>query len=189
MSLYLWQLFGEQTPEQVDSDLAAVVEFAFLAPYPLPDLRTGDLGRRGVFHEVEHRDTTVAHQPGAEILDADGNIVAQARFGNRTLRLEIEQILGPVVHVGQLLIVLVGRRHMLVEHFLRNRHQRRVRHPRAVATVGDFAELVLAHFFEGGLVGYGIVLDRNLCGHSAHGRGASLVAGFHQRKRISAHER
>ena len=55
--------------------------------------------------------------------------------------------------------------------------------------VGRFAVLIRAYFGERGLVRGGIILDRNLCGHAAHGKGAALVAGLDQQQRIGAHER
>src|SRR5678809_388446 len=45
------ELFLRDRAEQLDGDLAAVVEHTLRMPYPLPDLRSRDLGRRGVFHE------------------------------------------------------------------------------------------------------------------------------------------
>ena len=48
---------------------------------PLPDLRAGDLGGRRVFHEIVDRHRAAPAQPGLDILYADADIVAQARFG------------------------------------------------------------------------------------------------------------
>jgi hypothetical protein len=61
--------------------------------------------------------------------------------------------------------------------------------PGAVATVGDFAQLVLAYLGERRFVRFRIVLDRNLRRHPAHRRGAAPVAGLNQQERVGAHER
>jgi hypothetical protein len=64
-----------------------------------------------------------------------------------------------------------------------------VRDPGAVAAVGHFAQLVLAHLLQRRLVRGRIVLDRDLRGHAAHRRRAAPVAGLHQQQRVAAHER
>src|SRR4029079_2027415 len=68
---HLRQLLAEQRAEQFDCHLAAVIQPALDRACPLADLRTRDLGGRGVFHQVVHRHAAVAGQPGAEVLDAD----------------------------------------------------------------------------------------------------------------------
>ena len=90
---------------------------------------------------------------------------------------------------GALARVLIRRRHVLVEHRLRHRHQARMRDPGAVAAVGDLAQLVLAHLLDRGFVRRRIVLDRDLRRHAAHRRRAAPVAGLDQQQRVGAHER
>ena len=78
---------------------------------------------------------------------------------------------------------------MLIEYLLRNRHESGMRDPGTVAAVGDFAQLVLAHFLERGFICHRIVLDRDLRRHAAHRRRAAPVAGLHEEQRVGAHER
>ena len=54
--------------------------------------------------------------------------------------------------------------------------------------VADFAFLVGADLGQCGIVGGGIVLDRDLRRHPAHGMGAAAVAGVDQAQRISGEE-
>ena len=77
---------------------------------------------------------------------------------------------------------------MRIEHRLGNRHQRRMRHPGAIAAIGDFAQLVLPYFFHCGVVCDGVVLDRNLRRHATHGRCTAPMAGLHQQQGIGPHE-
>ena len=86
-------------------------------------------------------------------------------------------------------VVLVGARHVLIEYGFSDRHQTWVRDPRPVASVVHFAELVLANFRKRNFVGRGVILDRDLRRHSAHGRGTAAMAGFHQEQRVGPHER
>ena len=62
-------------------------------------------------------------------------------------------------------------------------------HPGTITAVGNFAQLVGAHFFHCGFIRGRVILDRNLCGHAAHGAGVAPVAGLDQTKRIGAQER
>jgi len=183
------KLLREDFPEELDGDFPPVVEHALGRADPLPDLRARDLGGRRVLHQVEHRHAAVAREPGAEVLDADRDVVAQPRLGDRLLRPEVEQVLRRDGDLRALPAVLVGRRHVLVEHLLRHRHEARVRDPGAVAAVGDLAQLVLTHLLQRRLVRRRVVLDRDLRRHAAHRRRAAAVAGLHQQQRVGAHER
>src|SRR4029077_13456648 len=69
--LHLGEFFTEELAEKLDADLAPVFEQALRRANPLPDLRAGNLRRRGVFHQVEDRHRALAGEPCAEVLDAD----------------------------------------------------------------------------------------------------------------------
>ena len=57
---------------------------------PLPDLGAGNLGGRGVLHEIVERHGAAAAQPGLDILHADADVLAQALFGALAL-VDLEQ--------------------------------------------------------------------------------------------------
>ena len=84
---------------------------------------------------------------------------------------------------------LVGAGHQPVEHLPRHRHQVGMGDPGAVMAIARLALLVGAHLGEGGLVGGGVALDRDLRGHAAHREGAAAVAGLDQQQRIGVEER
>ena len=86
------------------------------------------------------------------------------------------------------LFELVLGRHQPVENLHRDRHEIRVRDPRAVMAVGGLALLVGAHLGEGGLVGGRVVLHRDLRRHAAHRECAAAVAGLDQQQRIGGEE-
>ena len=77
---------------------------------------------------------------------------------------------------------LVRRRHVLVEHRLRDLDQAGVRDPGAVAAVGRLAHLVRAHLLHRRLVRRAIVLDRDLRRHAAHRERIAPVAGLDQQQ-------
>ena len=67
---------------------------------PLPDLRARDLGRRGVLHQVVDRSRADAVQPRRDVADADGDVLAHARLGDRAgRRTDVEQRGGVRRHV------------------------------------------------------------------------------------------
>src|SRR5260221_4983218 len=183
------QFLRHERAEQFLADLAAVVEDAVGTADPVPDLRPRDFRRRGILHEIEDRHATGAGEPGTQVLDADIDVDAQALFGDRAFRLEIDQVFCRDVDVVALFGDLIRRFHRFVERFFRDRHQAGVSHPGSVMAIGRFAVLVRAYFGERGVIRGRIVLDRDLRRHAAHGKGAALVAGLDQQQRISAHER
>src|SRR3970282_965480 len=69
--LYPGELLGKQFADELAGHLAPVLEDAFRAADPLPDLGARDLRGGGVLHQVEHRHAAVAREPGADVLDAD----------------------------------------------------------------------------------------------------------------------
>src|SRR5574343_491125 len=91
---HLGQFFGDHRAHHFNGDLAAVVEDAFRRNHPLPHLRAGDLGRGRIFHQVVDRHAAVAGQPAAEVVNTDVDVVAQAGFGDRGGRAEVEPLLG-----------------------------------------------------------------------------------------------
>src|SRR5215213_2420107 len=81
-------------PVEVRGSLAAVVEAGTARP-PLPQLRSGDLGRRRVLHEVVDGRCPVSAEPGVEVLESDAHICPVARVGDRaSLDAEIAELLG-----------------------------------------------------------------------------------------------
>src|SRR5579862_6218501 len=68
-------------------DLVAHLLFRDAAvAHPLPDLRAGDLGCRGVLHEVVDRRGADPVQPGVEVADADGDVRVDAGVGDLARR-------------------------------------------------------------------------------------------------------
>lgn len=75
-------------------------------------------------------------------------------------------------------------RYVRIENLLCDRHQTRVRDPRAVVTGSDLAELIRPDLIERALVRLRVVLDRDLGGHSAHGVDSAPVASPDQEVHI-----
>ena len=180
----LLQLLGEHRAEELGVDLAAVVEHAVRAVDPLPDLAAGDLGGGGVLHQVVDRHAAVAAEPGAEVLDADVDVGAQARLGDRPLGHEGQQVLRRDGDVLALAVDLVRARHERVEDLHRDRHQAGVGDPGAVVAVAGLALLVGAHLRERLLVGRRVVLDRDLGRHAADRVRVARVAGLDRQQRV-----
>src|SRR5919107_1453367 len=109
----LLELFFERAVEEVFRHFGAVFQYAPNVVDPLPHLGTADLRGRGVLHEVEDGDGTAAGKPGREVLDADGDVVAEAVHGDGAFRL-LQQVVRRGVYVGDL-VQLVGLGHVLVE--------------------------------------------------------------------------
>ena len=61
-----------------------------------------------------------------------------------------------------------------------------MRDPGAVVTGAHFADLVRPYLGQRRLVGDGIVLDRNLRRHAAHGMGAALMTGLDEQPHVRA---
>ena len=59
--------------------VGAVREFGAVVD-PLPELRAGDLGGGGVFHEIEEWDAADAAQPGFDVAEADGDVLPAGRL-------------------------------------------------------------------------------------------------------------
>jgi SSS family solute:Na+ symporter len=55
---------GQQCMKEVGSDTTAVGHHRFFIVYPLPQLRAGNFGRSGIFHEVINGNTAIATEPG-----------------------------------------------------------------------------------------------------------------------------
>src|SRR5574337_1503949 len=81
--LHLGEFLGDHGAHHVGGDLAAVVQDALGAHHPLPDLGAADLGRGGVFHQVVDGHAAVAGEPGAQVVDAHVDVVAQDRKSTR----------------------------------------------------------------------------------------------------------
>src|SRR5207248_883201 len=59
-------------------DVAHVLARELAVADPLPDLRAGDLRRRGVLHQVVDAGRAAAAEPERDVLEADRDVVAQA---------------------------------------------------------------------------------------------------------------
>src|SRR5882724_2069097 len=79
---HLFEFLRHQFAEKFPSDLAAIVQDSQGAADPVPDLRPRNFRGRGVFHQVEYRHTAGAGKPGAQVLDADIDVGAQAGLGD-----------------------------------------------------------------------------------------------------------
>src|SRR5699024_750433 len=122
--------------DEFGCDLRAVVE-GHVVVQPLPDLGTGDLGGRGVLHEVVDRHGAVTAHPGRQVLQGDVDVAAQACLGDPAGGLvHGEQVRRRDVDVGALLVDLVGLvpQHA-VEDLAADRDQVGVGDPGAVETV------------------------------------------------------
>ena len=75
-----------------------------------------------------------------------------------------------------------------VENLLGDGNQAGMRDPGAVVAGADFAQLVLAHFFERRFICRRIVLDRDLRRHAAHGVDAAAVARLDQQVDVGLQE-
>ncbi len=102
--------------------------------------------------------------------------------------MHFQQIVARRRHILAQPIELIGAGHQAVEHLLGDRDEVRVRHPGTIVAVAGFALLVGADAGEGGVVGGGVVLDRDLRRHTAHSKGAAAMAGLDQLLRIGAQE-
>ncbi|KAF1858516.1 hypothetical protein Lal_00015033 [Lupinus albus] len=184
------QFLRDHLADHLGRDLAAIFQHALRRADPLPHLRAADLGRGRVFHQVVDRHAAISGQPGTQVVDAHVDVVAQARFRDRSLRTEVQQVLGRHVDVRALLVDLVRT---VAQHLLELGHRQldeaRVRDPAAVVAVGGVACLVVAHAAHRDFVLFRIVLDRDQGRHAADRRCVTLVAGLQQEQRIGAHER
>ena len=104
---------------------------------PLPDLRSRDLGGRGVLHQVEDRDCPGAAQPRGEILDADGDVVPETLLRDVAgRRPHVQEIRGNDVHVlAQHLELVRPVAEDVVEDLERDGDEIRVRDPRPVVAL------------------------------------------------------
>src|SRR5437763_1288734 len=77
--------FGAALLDERSSHGAAIVQRRAM-PDPLPDLRARDFCRGRILHQVVDRNGALTAEPGLQILNADADIVAQARVGPRAAR-------------------------------------------------------------------------------------------------------
>src|SRR5215203_4825417 len=185
--LDLVELFFERGIEEVFRHFGSVLQYAPIVVDPLPHLGAADLRGRGVFHEVEDGDGAASGEPGREVLDADGDVVAEAVHGDVAFRL-LQQILGRWIYVGDL-VQLVGLGHVLVEGLFGETDHAGVGDPGAVVAVLGLALLVFPHLVVGELRPLGVVGAGDLGRHPPHGVRAALVAGLYGQERVGAHER
>jgi hypothetical protein len=83
---------------------------------------------------------------------------------------------------------LVRTRHVLVEDLFSNRHQTRMRYPRAVVSGFHFPKLVLTYLVHRGLVRSGIIFDRDLRGHTTHSVDLPLVTSLNEQVYVRLEE-
>ena len=155
--------------------------------HPLPHLCAGNLGGGGVLHQVVNRHAAVAAQPRFQILNADVDVCSQALVGNLALG-NVEQVGSRHLHILAFHVNLIGRLHVLVEDFLGDRDQARVRYPGAVVAGFHFAKLILTHFFHRRGVCRSIIFNRNLRRHAAHRMDLTTMARLDQQVHIGLQE-
>src|SRR5689334_20078807 len=80
---YARKLLRHEFLHELATYLATVLEHAPGTANPLPDLGTRYLCRRSILHQVVDRHAAIAGEPGADVLDADADVAAQARLGHR----------------------------------------------------------------------------------------------------------
>ena len=103
----------------------------------MPELRAADLGRGGVLHEVVDRRGAVAPQPRVHVLQRDRNVEPDPRLGHpAAIDMKVQDVGCGDVHFGpQALLLVRAIAEHAVEDFGRQRHQVRVRQPRAVEAI------------------------------------------------------
>src|SRR5215212_11094396 len=99
--LYLLELFFEGLVEEVFRHFGAIFQDPPVVVDPLPHLGAADLRGRRVLHEVDDGNRAASGEPGREVLDADGDVVAEAVHGDVAFRL-LQKIFPRGVHVGDL---------------------------------------------------------------------------------------
>ena len=166
--------------------LAALGGYTVLAP--LPQLRARDLSSRGVFHQVVDRHAANATQPALHVAEADVEVLADAFLGDRAGELCVEEILGRDLDFFAAHVELVGSRHVLVEDLSGNAGEDGVSDPGAIVAGADLTQLVGAHGVHCLLVGFLVVLDRDLGCHAAHGVHTAAVAGLDEELDVCVHE-
>ena len=154
---------------------------------PLPELAAGDFGGCGVLlvllaiffhltaelqmgwthHEVVNRHAANAAEPALHIRQTDVQVLADAVLGDGARDVTVKEIVAGDVDVLATTVQLVRRRHVLVEDFDGDGRQGRVGNPGAVVAGTNLAQLVGADALHGLVVGGGVVLDRDLRGHTA----------------------
>ena len=87
------------------------------------------------------------------------------------------------------LCYLVGLRHVLIEDFLGNRNQAGMGDPCSIVPGFYLAQFVGSHLFERLFIGGGIVANRNLGRHAAHGVNTAPVASLNQEFNVGTQER
>src|ERR1700678_4350522 len=142
---------------------------------PLPDLGPRDLRSCGILHQVVNWHASRGSKPGLEIADTYVDVEAKAVVSNLAAW-NLEQIRCGDTHVVPFSGNLVRCPHMLIENFLCDGNQTRMRHPSAVVAGAHFAQLVVAHLFKCARVCFGIGPDRDLRGHATHGVDAAAMA-------------
>ena len=158
---------------------------------PLPDLRTADLGRGGILHQIVDRDGTNPAQPGFDVADGDGDVVAQAGIRHRsTDRTDVQQLVPRDKHVIPQPVDLVR---FVAQHRVklgeRCRNQVGVRNPGAVESVGGFAPFVFSHLRQRTLGDLGVAPVRDERAHAADRVRPAFMAGADQQLGVRPHER
>ncbi len=119
-------------------------------------------------------------------MDANPNILTRPGLGTDP-RVNFEHCLS-IRHLCYPPMHLVRATHF-GERFQGHLNQGRMGNPSAVVAVFYFALLVGTNFGQRGVVGRGIILDRDLRRHPAHRMRAAAVAGVDQPQRIRREER
>ena len=121
-------------------------------------------------------------------MHADTNVGAQAALGDWFARSKIEEVFARDIHIIAFAVDLIFLRHDGVEGIKRELDHAGMRHPSAIVAVMRFSLLIGAHFGKSFFVRLGVVFDRNLCGHSAHGESCSPMACLNAEQGVRVHE-
>jgi len=127
---------------------------------------------------VIDRHATDTADPGLHVAKTDAQVLLDAVLGDLAGYVHVKQVVGGDLDILATHEELVGSRHVLIEDLRGDRGEGRVSNPSAVVAGAHLTQLVSAHAFEGFLVGYGVILDRDLSSHATHGVDAALVAGL-----------
>jgi len=159
------QLFCDESIKAVTNDLS--IDRGQAVMHALPQLRTADLRRRGILHQVVQRHTAITTQPGLDILNADTDAVAQTLLRD-VARRNLEQVRGGHLYFLTQNLKLIRPRHDGIECRQCRVGQTRMCDPGAVMTRLRLTLFICTHFAHRRIIRRRIALDRDLRGHPTH---------------------
>jgi hypothetical protein len=155
---------------------------------PLPHLGARDLRRGRILHHPVKRNGTASAQPRLQVLNRDADIETEPRFRDGAAR-RLQQLVRAHFNVVSRAAELIVTSHVCRERLTGDGDEGRMRHPRAIVAIHGLSRLVGSHALLGNRVRLGIVLDRDLRGHSAHRKRSTTMTRANQQLRVRSHAR